>query len=154
MRNFSYTRATDIFAAWLRQAPYLPLGIFAITSIVVYFLSGSVYQFAQNIANTKATNSDTQVLLEKKPVSEQEYTAAINFCKQNTPEVKCSASAGKMKVEITDGQHYADWIFALSSLQSHAKDMLWETDSLCVGACSGASASATLIAYNQKIIVK
>ena len=149
-----YSTKSNILVQWVRQMPYLPMGLLVAALVMGYFATNAAQQFTQNISNTKRSSGDERLVLEKKPVAAPEYAPALSFCKQHVPDVKCELVSGKMVVSINDGQFYEDWIFALNSMQAHTKDLLWETDRLCIGSCSGAAATATLIAMQQKIVKK
>ena len=150
----SYSTKSNILVQWVRQMPYLPIGLLVATLVVGYFATNAAQQFTQNISNTKKSTAEVKLTLEKKPVAAPEYAPALAFCKQHVPDVKCELTSGKMVISISDPQFYEDWIFALNSMQAHTKDLLWETDKLCIGNCSGAAATATLLASQQNIVKK
>ena len=152
--NLSYSTAGNVLEQWLKQLPYLPLALLVATLVVGYLSSSAAQQFMQNISNTKTASVETKLDLEKKPVAAPEYAPALSFCRQHLTDVKCELQSGKMVISIENAQFYEDWVFALNNMQSYTKDLLWETHNLCIGACGGAAATATLQASNQVIAKK
>ena len=149
-----YADYAQVFKQWLLHFPYLPL-FFAALSLVMVYLSGNAAQeLMQNLSNTLNTGNQVKVVLEKKPISPAEYEPVVSFCQRQLPDVKCQVSGSKFIISISNAQFYTDWIFGLNNMQAHSKDLLWETDKLCVGSCAGSAASATLQAFSQKIVRK
>jgi hypothetical protein len=141
-----------VFQAWLRQAPYISIVVVLAAAAMADQLSVQVRAVAGNMSSANAAELDSLVKLEKVPASDAEYTQAIKFCMNHTPGVSCALTSGKFVVSIDNAEKYEDWMFALASIQSYGKDIVWEPKLICIGQCSGAAASAELIAYSQKIV--
>jgi len=134
------------------NAPYLAWLLLIGAFVSVYFVAEKVKLIAETSKNMDFVDNENIAVLKKIPLGSLDYSMALNYCKDHTPTVKCSVNSGNLyTVTISSPEHYEDFIFALSAIQSLNKFMIWESKSLCVGRCDGGAAVAILQASTQKV---
>ncbi len=119
-------------------------------------LSGmALHKLKQVAANTRAVMVEKPLIYElvKEPLTEAEQTATLAWFQRLHPEVRFEVSKdGGLQVSILDGAHHADWLYALSALQSRDHDVIWDPVEFCVGRCpSNTAAMAVVKSYRQKM---
>ena len=95
--------------------------------------------------------------LEMIPMDEQGYTAAVDMLSRLNPNVAIGLrkDIGALRVVAQDPAQLPEWLYALSTVQSYRKGLVWSASEICLKKCEGnVAASADLKAFTQKISVQ
>jgi hypothetical protein len=130
-------------------APILIAAAFA----SVWFASSSIKSAATSIKT--ANESTTQaVKLERTPITDATALSAAQRLTKLSPATTIAVSGKFVVVSIPKPELFAEWVHALTEVQSIGKDVQWEVDDMCIASCEGGeSAKAYLTAYKQQIKV-
>lgn len=150
-KQYHPARAYDAFIAWLKQAPYLSLGLLAVSCAMVYGAGMQARTFANSLSSAVSVSSERMITLNRQPAGAAELEMAASFCKNHAPAITCRVESGRLKVVGDSPDKYADWVFAISSMQSYSKGMAWEAKTLCIGQCGTGAMVAELEGFTQRV---
>ena len=127
-------------------------------TIALYLFAGKIQQLVvvARAASTSQSAQKAQAVLEKTPLPVAELQRYQEVLTRLHPAVSIELSGDSkgFQVSVSDPRLYNEWIFALYSLQSYGKNVLWEATRLCLKNCSGGAAMAEVQGYTQAIRFK
>lgn len=136
----------------LPMMPWLASTVFFAALIAgagTLYMTGRVMTHAKQVHVQEAPTYQVK----RQPLSPQEYQDQVQWLLRLHPDVKFALpKKGGLQVSIEKGDYHAEWLYALSALQSHGGDIVWDVSELCVGRCEGAAATATVSGYRQKLV--
>lgn len=145
----------DAQRATARVLPVLPWLVSAVFFAAVAAGGASLYQASKVVAHSRQVH-DAQVpsyKVRREPLSPQDYQAQVDWLARLHPDVKFTLpKKGGLRIDIADGAHHSEWMYALAALQAQGSDIVWDVDTFCVGRCEGAVAQAVVTGYRQKLV--
>jgi hypothetical protein len=118
-----------------------------------YFAASSIKAASTSVA-IKARNTDehTSISLTKTPISDDLVMRSAERLARLSPAVRVSVAGRAVVVSATSAEHFAEFMHALSTLQTTSADVVWEAEDICLSACEGGdSARARVTGYKQSI---
>jgi len=130
--------------------PLAPILIVA-AAASVWFASNSINAAASNI-KTSQNQTENKVTIDKLPITEEQAATASLKLSKLAPGTSVAVAGKALVISIKHPELFAEWIHALSEVQSAIKDVQWEFDDICLASCEGGeSAKAYLTAYKRHI---
>lgn len=119
----------------------------------VWFASGSIKSAAASI-RTAQDKSTQKVSIQKTPITDAEALSAAQRLSKLAPSAVVAVSGRHVVISITNAEQFAEWIHALTEVQSLNKDAQWEVDDMCIASCDGGEpAKAYVTAYTRRLKV-
>jgi len=112
---------------------------------------------AYRTATAVPEESVGKVKLVRQPLAAEDYTRYGGIIAGLVPGVRITVPEdGKsMHVAVADIGGYELWIYALNSLQSYSKNVVWEADNICLQDCGSETvASAQVRGYVQSLEIQ
>jgi len=149
--KFSPGRALEAFASQLGvMAPLLLAAAVATT-----YAAGTAVTAAANAWSTKSrarAEAGASVALTKAPITDEVALRSADRVARLVPSVRVTVVGKVIVVSVADPQAFADFMYALTALQSSAADVVWEAESICLSACDGGVAARAVVSgYRQSI---
>ena len=117
----------------------------------VWFASGSVKSAAASIKTAQETTTQ-RVKLERTAISDEQALSTAKRLTKLSPAATISVSGKYVVVSIGQPERFAEWVHALTEVQSIGNDVQWEVEEMCIASCEGGeSAKAYLTAYKRHI---
>ncbi len=138
-----------------RVLPILPwLAAIVFTAALMAGL-GTLYMVGKvsSAAKVVHTQEAPSYRVTREPLAASEYQELISWMSKLHPSVQLvMPKKGGLQVTLDNGQHHAEWLYALAALQSNGADVIWDVSEFCVGRCNGPAATATVTGYRQKLV--
>ena len=118
-----------------------------------YFAAASIKAASTSVA-IKARNSDEHmsISLSKTQITEDQAIRSAERLARLAPAVRIAVSGKLVVVSAASSEHFAEFMHALTTIQSTASDIVWEAEDICLSACEGGdSARARVTGYKQSI---
>lgn len=119
-----------------------------------WFAASSVKSAASSI---KSANESTArvVRLDKTPITSEVALAAAKRLTKLSPSTTVAVSGKFVVVSIAKPELFAEWMHALTEVQSVTKGAQWEVEEMCISSCEGGEAAkAYLTAYTPALKVQ
>lgn len=143
IKHLSASLATNV-------GPLAPALIIA-AAASVWFATGSVKSAATSIKTAQETTTQ-RVKLERTAISDAQALSTAKRLTKLSPAAAISVSGKYVVVSIAQPEHFAEWVHALTEVQSIGSDVQWEVEEMCIASCEGGeSAKAYLTAYKRHI---
>lgn len=126
----------------------------------LYFMGQQIKELvaaAQAATASQAATRVPQAVVEKKPLSAAEIQRYHEILQRLHPAVsiQVNGEGNGFTISIGDAKLYNEWMFALYSLQSYGKNVLWDASRVCLKDCGGAAvAMAVVQGYVQSVRFK
>ena len=107
---------------------------------------------AYNKSQAILGEASAKIRLARQPLAAEDYTRYGGVLTGLVPGVRVTVSEGgrSMRLSINNVAAFELWIYALSSLQSYSKNVVWEATAICLQECGGeAVATADIQGYIQ-----
>lgn len=117
------------------------------------YAAGSVKEVV-SVLTSQSTSQGSQasIKLEKTQISEAQAKASALRLAKLSPAVRVAVSGKSVVVSAKSPEQFAEFMHALSLLQSTTSDVAWDADEICIGKCTGgAAAYARATGYKQSI---
>lgn len=137
--------------------PGLPWLALVLLMLALVLTGLALHKMKQVIAEAKTVvmvEKSVSYVLQKEPLTANEYQSILNWFQRLHPDVafEPTREGVGLIVAVADGNRHADWLYALSALQSRDQDVLWETADFCIGRCPANNAAYAIVkGYRQKI---
>ena len=126
-----------------------------IASVLMLVVSTfAVRDFVANKAQLRQATELPQFEIKVDPVGKRVYDNYAEVLGRLTRNVKVSSSVSGLKIEISDPNSYADFMFVLNSVQGVSKDVVWEAEEICLAGCAGAVSMALIKGVRETVSVK
>lgn len=138
----------------LRDAGLAVPALLLAAAIGVYGVAVKAKEVAQVAKEMAVSDGGTSAKLDKQYLAEADYRQQYEIFGRTNPAVKFQLSPDKkgLVVSVGDTQLFPEWLYALYSLQSYSKNVLWEATDICLAKCGdGSAAQAVIKAYSQSI---
>ncbi|MEY3200753.1 MAG: hypothetical protein RIR70_303 [Pseudomonadota bacterium] len=156
----SLAQLRPLLASVARSAQAAVLGAVIVSaSVGVYYFGAQVQQLVtaiQAASSAQAAIKAPQASVEKKPLPPAKVQEYHDILRRLHPAVTIDITQeGRgLSISVPDVRLYSEWMFALYSLQSYGKSVLWEADRVCLKECGGPSAVAVVHGYVQSVQFK
>lgn len=146
-------------AAIMRAIP----GMHWLAALLVVAAIGAVGVTAAKVkavASLAKTNEGVEaqasIKLDKTPLTEAEYSSIVEWYSRMHPTITFAYDKRDQALMVSAAKpdSHADWIYALTALQSRDNSVLWESDLFCVGRCESGATVARVKGYRQKVSVE
>jgi hypothetical protein len=131
-------------------APLLLLAALAAT-----YAAGTAVSDAARAVATKAKDAGTMpqgITLARQPIPDEQAVRSAERLARLVPTVRVSVVGKSILVSTSDVHGFPDWMYALTTVQTTASDVLWEAEEICLGTCEGGMAAhARITGYRQTI---
>ena len=133
--------------------------VMLLATVAVYMMGNSIRQLvaaAMSANVVQAKQKTPEASIERKPLPASELQRYQETLVRLHPSVSIELTADSkgFTVSIPDPRLYNEWLFALYSLQSHGKSVLWDVSRLCLKSCGGGAAIAVVQGYTQSVRFK
>lgn len=141
-----------VATSWFTRSPWV---IVCVTALSLYasWMAGKEVSSLISAVRTEVAEKGVGVTLSKTPVSLPELTAMSVMFTQLIPNVTFKVDGKLLKVSVESPANYADWVMAVSTLQTYQKGLVWDVKVICT-TCEGQGAYAEVEPYLQKIVWK
>lgn len=112
----------------------------------VHFATGWARSATTNIVTSVRNTGDHTVTLEKSPIGEPELAHSAQGLAKLAPAVKVAVTSKEVVISIQSPERFAEFMYALTALESIAADVVWEPQELCLNACGGADVARARVA--------
>lgn len=137
----------------LNLGPLAPVLIF-VAAASVWFAAGSINSAAAILKTAQSNNSAHTVSFERLPINDDQALSAAKRLTKLAPATVVAVSGKFVVVSITKPELFAEWVHALTEVQSISKDLQWEVEEMCIASCEGGdTAKAYVTAYRRQIKV-
>lgn len=133
-------------------APVMVVAALTIVVLTVLQVESLVREGAKSIV--QASVAKTAATIVKTPISSAQYVEMAAVLSRLNPSVVITSNlrGAGLTIAVTRPELQPEWVYVLSTLQSHRPGVIWEADMLCMKTCSGgAAASAELRGYTQAV---
>lgn len=133
--------------------------VILVSALAVYFVGDRLRQVVvaiQAASMSQSAQKAAQATVERKPLPPAEMQRYVEMLGRLHPTItfELAPDAKAFTVSIGDPKLYNDWLYALYSLQSHGKNVLWDVSKLCLRSCGSGAAIAVVHGYTQSIRFK
>ena len=133
--------------------PLAPI-LLLVASASVWFAAGSINSAAATLKTAQSNRSTQTVSFERLPIDDAQALATAKRLTKLSPATVVAVSGKFVVVSIATPELFAEWVHALTEVQSISKDAQWEVEDMCIASCEGGeSAKAYLTAYKRHIKV-
>lgn len=108
------------------------------------------------LVTQEAQSEHAEASITKKYLVGKDYVDFANAMIQLNPAVQFGISKDGQfaTVSVTSPEHFPEFYYALNTLDSFGKGIVWEAEKLCAGKCEGGAGIAHIKGYRQIINVK
>lgn len=133
--------------------------VIMVSTLAVYMVGNQVRHLVaavQTASAERANHKVAQAKVEKKPLPAAEMTRYLEVLRRLHPAVTIDLTPDQKMLAITvpEVALYNEWMFALYSLQSYGKNVLWDVNRICLRNCGGGAAVAVVQGYTQSVSFK
>lgn len=141
-------------ASFLRNLGALAPALLLLAGVGVWVASGSIRSVATTIKVAQAETTQ-RVRLERQPIDAATALAAATRLTKLAPSTTVAVASEFVVVSISSPERFAEWVHALTELQSTGPDLVWEVEDMCIASCeTGEAAKAYITAHKQRIKVE
>jgi hypothetical protein len=133
-------------------APVMVVAAIIIVVMTALQVESLVRDGAKNLV--QASVAKTAATIVKTPISNVQYADMAAVLTRLNPSVVITPSTkgSGLIISVARPELQPEWVYVLSTLQSHRPGVIWEADLLCMKTCTGgAAASAELHGYTQAV---
>lgn len=132
--------------------PLAPLLLLA-AIVSVYFAAVSAKGVAGTLHSVQNSSPST-VTIQRSQIDEGQALLSAQKLAKLSPATTISVAGKYVVVTIAKPEQFAEWMHAMTELQSTADGVLWEADDVCVASCEGGEAARAFVtAYRQQLKV-
>jgi hypothetical protein len=115
------------------------------------FAVSSVKSAAGAVATgSKSTPGGTVTLTHETITAEQAMTSARRLATLS-PTVRIAVNGPNIVISAAASEQFAEWVHAVTALQSTSADVIWKAEEICLSACEGgAAARAVVSGFRQR----
>jgi hypothetical protein len=131
-------------------APVMLAAALVIAVLTVLQIESLVRAGADHLAQAPEKNLSASIV--KTSITLQQYQDIAAVLTRLNPAVRISTTTqGSLRISVAHPELQPEWVYVLSTLQSHRSGILWEATMLCMKKCDdgGAAAAAELRGYTQ-----
>lgn len=133
--------------------PLAPI-LLLVAAASVWTAAGSINAAAAMLKTAESNRSSQTVSFERKPIDDAQALTTAKRLTKLSPATVVAVSGKFVVVSIANPELFAEWVHALTEVQSISKDVQWEVEDMCIASCEGGdSAKAYLTAYKRRIKV-
>lgn len=133
--------------------PLAPILIVA-AAASVWFASGSIKAAATSMKSAQDVNTQ-RVKLERTAIDDKTALISAKRLATLAPAAVIGVAGKFVVISIAKPELFAEWVHALTEIQSIGTDVQWEVEEMCIASCEGGdSAKAYLTAYKRRITVQ
>jgi hypothetical protein len=142
----------------LSQAVAANFGLLApllvVTAVVCVGLAAGSVKTAAASVRVQQDKSNVHVSLEKAPITNAEAMEMARRLGKLAPSTTIGVSGHYLVVSIASKEQFAEWVHALTEVQSLQTDVVWASVKVCINSCEGGeSAKAFVNGYRQHLRV-
>lgn len=120
----------------------------------VWFAAGSIKSATASVKSAQ-DKSTQKVTLEKLPIDAAQALSTATRLGKLAPATTVAVSGKYVVISISRPELFAEWVHALTEVQSIVRDVQWEVEDMCIASCEGGeSAKAYVTAYKRRIKVE
>jgi len=145
----------DLQREVMRAIPMMPWLAALVLMAALAAAAGTLYMVGQvsSVAREAHTQETPNYRIEREPLAKAEYAELMSWMRNLHPGVEIAQSkTDGLLITTNTGMQHAEWLYALSALQSNGADVIWEASEFCVGRCDGQVAMAAVTGYRQKLV--
>ena len=152
----------DLKQHWLPLIKSLPNNICLIppalliaSVFMIVAATTSTRQLVAQLSTAVTTPQGKSIDLEKLPLKAVEYQSYLASMRRLSPVVRFEIPRGgdAIEVSVESADNYAEFIYALSTMQSYSDAVVWEATEICIAGCEGSAAKATIKGFKQRFTV-
>lgn len=123
-------------------------------AVSVWFAADSIKSATASVKSAQ-DKSTQKVTLEKLPIDSAQALSTATRLGKLAPATTVAVSGKFVVISIAKPELFAEWVHALTEVQSVVKDVQWEVEDMCIASCEGGeSAKAYVTAYKRHIKVQ
>ncbi|MFN7835431.1 MAG: hypothetical protein ACK5NY_06560 [Burkholderiaceae bacterium] len=147
---------------WLALLKSLPanLGLLSpalllVAVCMVVVATHSTRKLVSQIYSAASAQQSQSVEVRKIPLRALEYQSYVSSMRRLSPVVRFEQSRGgdAIEVSVDNADSYAEFMYALASLQSFSESVIWEAQEVCVAGCEGAASKAVIKGFKQQFVL-
>ena len=145
--------STRFFTAFTSSAGLMAPVLLVVALSTTYFAASSLRAASTTVA-VKVRSSDEQVSinLTKTQITEQQALRSAEGVARLSPSVRVTVAGKAIVISIASPEQFAEFMHALSAVQTTAADVVWEAEDICLTTCeSGISSRARITGFKQSI---
>jgi hypothetical protein len=134
------------------MAPVLATAALIGVVLTVLQVESVVRDGATNFAKASKQKSTARIV--RSPVSQAHYVEMADVLSRMNPAVAIApgAKGSTLVIAVPKAELQPEWVYVLSTLQSHQPGVIWEAETICMRKCpNGQAAMAELRGYTQAV---
>jgi hypothetical protein len=144
--------ATKFMRAFLRNAgPLAP--VLVVAALVSVFLAAeSAHRMGTHFAARATVGKSRAVELMREPITPEQALRAAQRVSSLVPAVRVQVSGNSVVVSVQKAEQVAEWMYALSVVQTTLPSAAWEPRHVCLSVCDGGDAArAYVTAFRSRL---
>lgn len=133
-------------------APVMVVAALVVVVLTLLQVESLVRDGAKSLVQASAPKTAATIV--RSPILNIQYVDMAAVLTRLNPSVVIVANlkGPGLTISVSRPELQPEWIYVLSTLQSHRPGVIWEADMLCMKSCvGGAAASAELRGYTQAV---
>ena len=113
-----------------------PLLVLA-AGVSVWFAASSISAATRSIKTSQLVSTN-KVTVDRVPITEAQAVSVARELSKIVPDTTVAVSGKMVVISITKPELFAQWVHAMTEVQSTIKGVQWEVEELCVASCETA----------------
>jgi hypothetical protein len=128
-----------------RNAGLLAPVLIVAALVSVFAAAQSARQLAASVAASSLDGKAKLLEVRRDPITPEQALRAARRLALLVPSVRVQVTGNSVVISAQNKEQFAEWMYALSSVQATIANVVWEPQHLCLSTCEGGEAARAYV---------